>query len=113
MKAYTWEDIVNIPRALLIGLIKMYRYALSSLIPSRCRFYPSCSAYGLEALNRHGFLTGSKLILLRLLRCHPWHPGGFDPVPKKYSGYHWRQSDNHIHSPECVARSPWISKEHS
>lgn|GEM_PF-951155 len=101
----------DIPRALLIGLIKIYRYALSPLMPSRCRFYPSCSAYGLEALNRYGFLTGSKLTLLRLLRCHPWHPGGFDPVPEKDSGNH--QSDNHIHSSECVVRNSWISKEHS
>ncbi|MBO9493710.1 membrane protein insertion efficiency factor YidD [Thalassotalea sp. G20_0] len=105
--------LATIPRSLLMGLIRIYRYALSPLMPSRCRFYPSCSAYGLEALNRHGFLTGSKLILLRLLRCHPWHPGGFDPVPEKDSGDHRTQSDNHIHSPECVARNSWISKEHS
>lgn len=105
--------VANIPRELMIGLIKIYRYAISPLIPSRCRFYPSCSAYGLEALKCHGFLTGSKLTLLRLLRCHPWHPGGFDPVPEKDSGEYRNQSDNRIHSSECVARNSWISKEYS
>ena len=105
--------IANIPQAIVIGLIKLYRYAISPLIQNRCRFYPSCSAYGLEAFYRYGFLTGSKLTLLRLLRCHPWHPGGFDPVPENNSGAKRKQSDNHIHSSECVARSSWISKEHS
>ena len=105
--------LTNLPRLIAMGFIKFYRYAISPLMAGRCRFYPTCSAYGLEALDRHGFLKGSKLTLLRLLRCHPWHPGGFDPVPEKDSGIDRKQSDNHIHSPECVARNSWISKEHS
>lgn len=77
--------LASIPKTVMIGFIKVYRYFLSPLMPSRCRFYPSCSAYGLEACNRHGFLKGSKLTLLRLLRCHPRHPGGYDPVPEDES----------------------------
>ena len=63
------------------ALILAYRYALSPLLGPRCRFYPSCSAYALEAVDRHGALRGLWLAVRRLGRCHPWHPGGYDPVP--------------------------------
>lgn len=66
---------------ILIGLIAVYRYAISPLLGPRCRFYPTCSCYAIEAIERHGPMFGSYLSLRRLLRCHPWHPGGFDPVP--------------------------------
>ena len=65
----------------LIALIRFYRYAISPLLGSSCRFHPSCSEFAIEALERHGLLTGTGLALRRVLRCHPWHPGGFDPVP--------------------------------
>ncbi len=68
-------------RALLIALIRAYRYLLSPWIGQHCRFHPSCSAYAIEALDRHGALRGSWLTLARLGRCHPLHPGGEDPVP--------------------------------
>ncbi len=72
-------------RSLLIAplliLIRLYRYALSPLLGPRCRFHPSCSEYAGEALLRHGFLAGLGLALRRLSKCHPWHPGGVDPVP--------------------------------
>ncbi|MFM8798528.1 MAG: membrane protein insertion efficiency factor YidD [Fluviibacter sp.] len=66
---------------LLLALIRVYRYALSPFLGQRCRFYPSCSAYAAEALTRYGPLRGSWLAIKRVLRCHPFHPGGHDPVP--------------------------------
>ncbi|PYK10605.1 MAG: membrane protein insertion efficiency factor YidD [Verrucomicrobia bacterium] len=66
---------------LLSLLIRSYRYSLSPLLGMHCRFHPSCSAYALEALERHGAARGVWLVLARLARCHPWHPGGHDPVP--------------------------------
>ncbi|MCK5191314.1 MAG: membrane protein insertion efficiency factor YidD [Methylococcales bacterium] len=71
-------------RIVLISLIKFYKYFISPLIGSRCRFYPSCSSYGLEAIQLHGALKGSYLTLRRLLKCHPFHEGGIDPVPEKF-----------------------------
>ncbi len=61
--------------------VHVYRKVLSPLLPPTCRFYPSCSAYAVEALTVHGALRGGWLTLRRLLRCGPWHPGGLDPVP--------------------------------
>jgi len=65
----------------LRALIAAYRYTLSPLLGRSCRFFPSCSEYAMEALERHGALRGSWLALRRVARCHPWHPGGYDPVP--------------------------------
>lgn len=66
---------------ILINLIRGYRYILSPLLGNHCRFYPSCSRYAIEALEIHGPLKGLRLSGGRLLRCHPWHRGGHDPVP--------------------------------
>ncbi|HTP94960.1 MAG TPA: membrane protein insertion efficiency factor YidD [Burkholderiales bacterium] len=66
---------------ILIALISAYRYAVSPLLAPRCRYHPTCSAYACEALERHGAAIGLLLALRRLLRCHPWRPGGYDPVP--------------------------------
>ncbi|WP_084546810.1 membrane protein insertion efficiency factor YidD [Glycomyces arizonensis] len=66
--------------------IVAYRRWISPAIPNRCRFYPSCSAYTLEALSSHGPVRGIWLSLRRLGRCHPFHPGGYDPVPPSRSG---------------------------
>ena len=68
-------------RWLLIALIYLYRATLGLVLGGQCRFYPSCSHYGEEALRVHGALRGSWLTLRRVGRCHPWSPGGFDPVP--------------------------------
>jgi putative membrane protein insertion efficiency factor len=65
----------------LVWLISAYRYAVSPMLGSRCRFHPSCSAYAAEALDRHGAARGLRLAGARFCRCHPWHPGGYDPVP--------------------------------
>ncbi|EIK51619.1 hypothetical protein YO5_14830 [Stutzerimonas stutzeri TS44] len=68
-------------RKLALASIKLYQYAISPMMASHCRFYPSCSCYALEAIETHGLLQGGWLSLRRLGRCHPWHPGGYDPVP--------------------------------
>jgi putative membrane protein insertion efficiency factor len=64
-----------------IALIRFYQRAISPLTPPACRFQPTCSEYALIAIKRHGFIRGSWLGLRRILRCHPFHPGGHDPVP--------------------------------
>ncbi len=68
-------------KRLLMGLVRFYQYLISPVLGPRCRVHPSCSHYAVEALELHGALRGSWLALRRLLRCHPWHPGGYDPVP--------------------------------
>ncbi len=65
----------------ILALLRCYRRWLSPLLPPRCRFYPSCSHYAMLAIQRHGTVRGGVLALKRLLRCHPLHPGGVDPVP--------------------------------
>ncbi|MFJ9991966.1 membrane protein insertion efficiency factor YidD [Pseudomonas putida] len=71
------------PSVLLMALVRGYQLCISPMLGNRCRFHPSCSQYSLEALRTYGALRGSWLTLCRLLRCHPLHPGGFDPVPSR------------------------------
>ena len=68
-------------KALLLALLRAYQYAVRPLLGANCRFYPSCSDYAKEAIERHGACHGAWLALRRVLKCHPYHPGGFDPVP--------------------------------
>ena len=68
-------------KTLLIAAVRVYQYALRPMLGANCRFYPSCSDYAREAIERHGVLRGSWLATRRVCRCHPYHPGGFDPVP--------------------------------
>lgn len=70
-------------RLLLIGFLRLYRLLISPLYGQVCRFHPTCSAYALAAIERHGALRGSFLAARRLIRCHPWNAGGFDPVPER------------------------------
>ena len=65
----------------IVGIIRGYQLVISPLFGSVCRFYPSCSQYAIGALQRYGLIKGSWLAVKRLLRCHPWHVGGYDPVP--------------------------------
>jgi putative membrane protein insertion efficiency factor len=71
---------MNLPRTIAIGLIRAYKLVISPLLPSACRFHPTCSEYMKDAIEKHGVLKGFGLGLRRLSRCHPFHQGGFDPV---------------------------------
>ncbi|WP_226579041.1 membrane protein insertion efficiency factor YidD [Halobacillus litoralis] len=68
---------------IMIAIIHFYRKGISPFFPPSCRFQPTCSTYGLEAFERFGFFKGCFLTVKRILKCHPFHPGGFDPVPMK------------------------------
>ena len=73
--------VSRLPRLALAGLIRAYQIAISPALPAACRFTPTCSQYALDAVRRYGALRGGWLAVRRLARCHPFHPGGFDPVP--------------------------------
>ena len=75
---------------LLMGLIRLYQWTISPMIGPVCRFYPSCSHYGYEAIKIHGSVYGTYLTIWRLLRCNPWNPGGIDYVPAKGDHPWWR-----------------------
>lgn len=81
----TLNTLMAFPRklvqGLLLGLIRTYQYLISPWLGRRCRFHPSCSEYAVEALHKHGPWRGSWLTVRRVGRCHPFSPGGFDPVP--------------------------------
>jgi putative membrane protein insertion efficiency factor len=68
-------------KSLLLVAVRGYQYAFRPLLGANCRFYPSCSDYAREAIERHGAARGSWLTVRRIARCHPYHPGGYDPVP--------------------------------
>lgn len=70
-------------KRILMAAVRFYRKRLSPMKPPTCRFYPTCSQYALEALEVHGALKGTALTLIRILKCHPLHPGGYDPVPPR------------------------------
>ena len=82
---------------ILVLPVRLYRLLISPLLPRACRFYPSCSAYAIEAVRRHGPVYGLALALGRLLRCHPLHPGGVDPVPTVGPKNEWTW----IHRSDC------------
>jgi uncharacterized protein len=90
----TYQRLKNGMIKILIGMIKLYRLTISGLLGHCCRFHPSCSNYALTALETKGLCRGSWLSLRRILKCHPWHVGGFDPVPdtEKATAYplHWK-----------------------
>ena len=78
-------------KRLLIGAIRLYRKTLSPFIGQQCRFEPTCSHYGEEAIEKHGALRGSILTVWRILRCGPWSKGGYDPVPETFLVKHEKQ----------------------
>lgn len=75
--------VVSVPKWIMVGVIKVYQWTISPLLGPRCKYYPSCSNYGLEAVRRHGAVTGFALGVWRVLRCNPWSHGGIDDVPRK------------------------------
>ena len=79
-------DLVPRMKRLLIWLIRGYRSLISPLFPPVCRFQPTCSSYAIQAIEQYGPWQGSWLAIRRILRCHPLHPGGYDPVPPKVQG---------------------------
>lgn len=87
---------VRFPRRLLVLMIRGYQRFLSPLTPPTCRFYPSCSAYAVIALERHGVVRGTRLAVWRILRCNPWNPGGVDDVPP--AGSHRRHPHDAVAS---------------
>ncbi|NHC06725.1 hypothetical protein DFR40_2365 [Azonexus fungiphilus] len=68
-------------KQLLIALVRFYQYAISPMFGRRCRYFPTCSEYTVDAIRKYGALKGGWMGLKRIGRCHPWHPGGYDPVP--------------------------------
>ena len=78
------RTLLRLPQLMLVALVRGYQRYISPGLPPSCRFYPSCSQYALEALQRHGALKGSLLAARRLTRCHPFNPGGDDPVPERW-----------------------------
>jgi hypothetical protein len=89
MSRHALEKAGSTMQKLIIGLIRAYQYLLSPFLGSHCRYYPSCSSYAVTAIQDHGILKGLSLALRRLGRCHPWHEGGYDPVPENTN------KDNH------------------
>ncbi len=69
-------------KKLVLSLIRVYQLIISPFLGDNCRFYPSCSKYAIEAMDKHGLIKGGYLTIKRILKCHPWHPGGCDPVPE-------------------------------
>jgi hypothetical protein len=67
-------------KKIIISFIKLYQYVVSPLIGEHCRFYPSCSSYGVEAIEKYGVIYGGWLLVKRIIKCNPFHPGGYDPV---------------------------------
>ncbi len=91
-------------RRALLGLIRFYSRAISPALPPRCRFYPSCSAYAAEAIERHGAARGGWLALRRIVKCAPWHPGGADLVP----GGPGTEGHDHTSSTEVPVPAPRV-----
>ncbi len=81
----------KIATEIMVFPLYVYRYILSPLKGgASCRFFPTCSEYAIQSLRAHGPLKGVFLILRRIIKCHPWHPGGYDPVPENFVLWRWR-----------------------
>jgi len=76
-----WQIVYRLPRKIIALMIRGYQQVISPLLPPTCRFLPTCSEYALEAVSTYGVFKGGWLALRRILKCHPFHPGGYDPLP--------------------------------
>ncbi|MFD2270177.1 membrane protein insertion efficiency factor YidD [Undibacterium arcticum] len=95
----------SVLQSLLLLLLRAYKVGISPMLGQNCRFYPSCSDYAFEAIREHGAAKGGFLSAKRLCKCHPWHPGGLDPVPKKTGTDGCRQRlrlPSFLNSPELL-----------
>ncbi|HZZ70880.1 MAG TPA: membrane protein insertion efficiency factor YidD [Pirellulales bacterium] len=79
MFRFLWDALVGLPGWTLIGLARVYQWTLSPLVGRQCRFYPTCSNYFIQAVQKYGAWRGTWRGVARICRCHPWHPGGYDP----------------------------------
>jgi len=71
----------ELPKRMMLALLRFYKREISPMLPDACRFRPTCSEYAMQAIQKYGALKGGYLAIRRILRCHPFHPGGYDPVP--------------------------------
>jgi len=101
----SWVLLSGLPARALIGVVLAYRYLLKPWLGNACRFEPTCSAYALEALRRHGAMRGAALAGWRLARCHPWCDGGLDPVPAAAAGLFTRLLDRSTEAADAGAPS--------
>ena len=92
-------------KRLLIALVRLYQLLLSPWVGGQCRFDPTCSAYTIEAIDRHGAAAGSYLGAVRVLRCHPWCAGGHDPVPRQFTWAPWRRTQAETDEMSCTPDS--------
>lgn len=88
------KRVKALPGKILIFLIRFYQYGISPYTPGSCRYTPTCSAYGVEAIKKHGALQGGRLAAKRFLSCHPWGGSGYDPVPEKLDDSWKKQKNN-------------------
>jgi len=84
--------LMKLPARLFSIVIRGYQLLLSPFLGKNCRFYPTCSQYTLESVQRFGVMKGTLLALVRIVKCGPWHPGGYDPVPEKFCLFRGRAS---------------------
>lgn len=89
------------PARLMVAGLRGYQRLISPLLGSRCRFHPTCSQYAIEALSRFGAVRGAYLALRRVLRCHPWHDGGMDPLPADFTWRHERPDRERVAARSC------------
>ncbi|MBK8229160.1 MAG: membrane protein insertion efficiency factor YidD [Candidatus Eisenbacteria bacterium] len=97
-----WAAVTSLGRTLACAPIRLYQTVVSPLLPRSCRFTPSCSQYAIQAIERHGVIRGGALTATRVARCHPGHPGGYEPVPAKLA----RTEERNHGSEDSARRNP-------